>query len=357
VRCFFLDLWSHLGFPSRQAGNRLRSLSPCWTRVYDVQQLGWLRGPMKIFIAGATGVLGHRVVKGLVEAGHEVWGLSRSEENEKKLKELGATPRVADLFDLQSVLAVSTEAEAVLHLATAIPKSVKPAAREWRMNNRIRREGTENLIEAACQHACKLYIQESATFLYGDQKSAWIDESAAIDDDPIEILHSAVDMEELVQKAIKERNLPAIILRFGWFYAEDAVHTTNNFKLLKKSMFPVVAKGHAYWNMIHAEDAASAVLRAVEYGQDRIGEIYNICDDEPVTYRTLLEFMAHELNAPKPKTIPVTLAKIFMGKDNVRFLTASARCKNDKARDDLKWHAKYSTYRDGYPQVIRQWYR
>src|SRR5262245_54222704 len=110
---------------------------------------------MRIFVAGATGVLGKRVLRGLSTQGHELFGLARQPSNAKALADLGATARTGDLFDPASLVEATKGCEAVLHLATAIPPGSRTSVSDWALNDRIRREGTRNLVDAAMANGAR----------------------------------------------------------------------------------------------------------------------------------------------------------------------------------------------------------
>lgn len=256
---------------------------------------------MKLFIAGATGVLGKRVVRLLIAGGHQVVGLSRSAANHTWLKEQGAEPREGDLFNQEQMVQLVAGCDGVLHLATAIPNKSRPTLADWAMNDRIRREGTQNLNAAAQQH-----------------------------------------------------HLPAIILRFGTFYSHDSAQTQNMLSLTRKGWFPVIGDGQAYWNMIHVDDAARAVVQAVNNYPQPLPHTFNICDDEPVTYGELVAHLAQTLGARKPLRLPVFLANLLLGSGTVRFLLASARGRNQLAQEKLGWRPHYPTYREGFAAEIQE---
>lgn len=309
---------------------------------------------MKLFIAGATGVLGKRVVRLLIAEGHQVVGLSRSTANHTWLKEQGAEPREGDLFNQEQMVQLVAGCDGVLHLATAIPNKSRPTLADWAMNDRIRREGTQNLVAAALHHQCPLYVQQSVTFLYGDQQGGWVDETTPIMSQPGGVLQSAVDMEQMVNAAAQQHHLPAIILRFGTFYSHDSAQTQNMLSLTRKGWFPVIGDGQAYWNMIHVDDAARAVVQAVNNYPQALPHTFNICDDEPVTYGELVAHLAQTLGARKPLRLPVFLANLLLGSGTVRFLLASARGRNQLAQEKLGWRPHYPTYREGFAAEIQE---
>jgi nucleoside-diphosphate-sugar epimerase len=163
---------------------------------------------VRIFIAGATGILGRRVVPLLLQAGHRVIGLSRSAQNRAQLEAQGAASRDADLFDQSSLVEATRDCDAVLHLATAIPTTARPSPSDWQLNDRIRRDGTRHLIEAALHNRCRLYLQQSVVFVYGDQGGAWVDETSPPATRLPSMLASAVEMERLAAEALQRRQLP-----------------------------------------------------------------------------------------------------------------------------------------------------
>ncbi len=310
---------------------------------------------MKVFISGATGVLGRRVVGALVATGHQVVGLSRSQANTDWLSGHGAEPRSGDLFNPAQLCELASGCNAALHLATAIPTKSRTTLADWALNDRIRREGTQNLIEAALGSGCQLYVQQSITFIYGDRKGDWVDEGVDIVPRPGSILQSAVDMEQIVQAAARERGLPATILRFGSFYSHDSAQTRTMLALIHKRRFPIIGDGGAYWNPIHVDDAAQAVVKAVDNHASAVSRRFNVCDDEPVTYRDLVSFIAQALGARRPIRIPTGLATLLIGAPMVRTLSASVRCRTQLIKDTLGWEPQYPDYRVGYKAVIEKW--
>lgn len=310
---------------------------------------------MKIFIAGATGVLGRRLTERLAARGHQVVGLNRSEKNSALLRQLGAEPRECDLFDPEQVREVSADCAVVLHLATAIPTRIKTTRQDWAANDRIRREGTRNLVDAALATRAALYVQQSITFLYGDRAGAWVDETTAIAERQADILQSATDMERIVGDAIAQKGLPAVVLRFGSFYAEDAAHTRAMLEGVRARRLPIVGDGKAFMNLIHVDDAAQAVVATVEHAANNLGETFNVCDGAPVTQRELFEHLADTMGVPRPRRVPVLLAKLLLGPSRVATLLASHRSTSGKARVRLHWRPSYPSYREGFRAVIERW--
>ena len=137
---------------------------------------------MKLFVAGATGVLGTRTVPQLVRAGHAVTAIARTPVKASALRAAGATPATVDLFDPEAITAAVAGHDGVLNLATHIPAVAKAARTSaWAENNRIRTEGARNLVDAAIGAKASRYVQESISFFYVDGGADWVHEDSPID--------------------------------------------------------------------------------------------------------------------------------------------------------------------------------
>lgn len=309
---------------------------------------------MKVFICGATGVLGRRVIPTLIRRGHQVVGLSRSSANVAWLTQHGAEARMGDLFDREQVCRLSADCEAFLHLATAIPANLISGARDWTTNDRIRREGAANMVEAALRAGARLYVQQSITFLYGNHNGGWVDVDTPFPPQPGGILQSAADMEGIV-RAAAGRGLPAITLRFGSFYSHDSRQTMIMFDQIRRRRLPVVGTGDAYWNNINVDDAACAVVAAVDKFPGGRGQTFNVCDDEPAHMGEILDYIAERLGARRPRRIPRWLAVALTGRSASGALMSSCRCRNDRMKSAFSWTPAYPNYREGYAVEIAKW--
>ncbi len=307
---------------------------------------------MKVFIAGATGVLGRRVVRRLAAGGHQVVGLSRSPQNAEWLAQAGAEARSGDLFHAEQLAELAAGCEAVLHLATAIPDKTRTSRRDWALNDRVRVEGTRALLAAAARSHCQVYVQQSVIFIYGDHGDDWVDETTPIGDAPGGILQSAVDMEQLVTGAAKEQGLPAVVLRLGMFYCSDSVQTRAILASARRGQFPIIGRGENYWSQIHVDDAAAAVVSAVEKRAQAAGRTYNVVDDEPARYRDVAAFIAQSVGARSPMRLPATVARLLLGSPTVDTLTTSIRVRNQRIKDELGWKPEFPSFREGWREVI-----
>lgn len=304
---------------------------------------------MKIFITGATGIIGKRIVKQLVQDNYEVIGLARSDKNVEQLKVLGAVPRRGDLFRVEQLIDISSDCDAILHMATKIPLKPIPKAKDWAMNDRIRTEGTRNLITAADKNGIKTFIQQSVIFTYGDQKGADIYQERPLPDQVGDHLLSNVEMEDML---MQHPRLGYIILRFGWFYSADSAQTQQMLQMAKKGFFPVIGKGQYYLNMIHADDAANAVVHALKHADQLKRSIFNISDFSPIPMKEMITAMSEATNGRKPMHIPKALARLMTGKAAVDFLTASMKIQPSSHFGD--WRPKYPDFKLGIQEVAAE---
>lgn len=299
---------------------------------------------MRAFVAGATGVLGRRVVAGLVEGGHEVTAVARSPAKSAELGRIGARPAEVDVFDPRSVASAVAGSEVVCNLATHIPpasKMILPGA--WKENDRIRRELSRNLVDGAVAASADRYIQESIAFLYADQADRWIDEDTPLD--PAPYMQSALAAEDQARR-FAATGRTGVVLRFGLFYGPDASHSVTTVKAARRGLASSFGEPDAYASSIHIEDAAAAVLAALNAPSG----VYNVVDDEPLTRRQLNEALAAAVGREKITPPPVVLTK--MAGNRVAALARSQRVSNRLFKDATGWHPRYRSVREGWPATV-----
>jgi nucleoside-diphosphate-sugar epimerase len=299
---------------------------------------------MKVFVAGATGVLGKRAVAQLVEAGHQVTGVARSEEKAELVRSLGATPVTVDLFDPAAVKAAVEGHDVVMNLATHIPPLSKAALPGvWAENDRIRSEVSRNLVDGALATGASRYVQESIAFMYPDSGAQWLDEDVA--PDPPGLGGSVLEAEAHTRR-FAEGGGTGVVLRFGQFYAPEASHTIAMVKAAKRHIAPVLGPKDGYVSMIDADDAARAVVAALEA---RSGT-YNVTDDEPVTRDEFASIAANAMGVKRARSLPPALAK--MSGKNARFMMRSQRVKNTRFKEATGWSPNHRSLREGWPAVV-----
>jgi nucleoside-diphosphate-sugar epimerase len=309
---------------------------------------------VKIFITGATGVLGRRLIQQLRARGHAVIGLARNAKNEETIRSLGGEPRSGDLFNADSLARAAEGAEVMIHAATAIPVNAKPEPRDWEMNSRIRAEGTCALAEATDRVGAKILVVQSITWIARPSDGSAFDENSPFNSDPS--IQSTAEMETIAREAGERDGFHTAILRCGWFLAPDAAHTRSFGKLLAERKLPIItSKGgmsDAVWSFIHADDAARAFVAAVEAGR---GGLWHVTDNQPVLSEIYLREMARRIGAPAPRKVSKWLAKLFAGEAAANFMTTSTRTSNASFRRDFGWAPKFPSYRESLDEIVNAW--
>ncbi len=310
---------------------------------------------MTVFIAGATGVLGRRLVDRLADRDHEVVGLARDDPGARVVERNGGTARRGDVLEPETLQrAMDDDVEVLVHAATAIPELTGPSDEAWTRNDRVRLEGARNLLEAA-PAGLRQVLFPSVVWLARQPDGSRFDETA--DRHPDRATRSAADVEDLLEASAAEMGFDAAVLRCGLFYAPDARDTRAWGAGLLDGDLPVVGGGllgrrDAELSFVHADDAAAAFVAAVEAGAE--GR-YHVVDDEPVTGAAFFRTFAELLDAPAPNRVPGWLARFFVGKVAATALTSPTPTTNAKARRALGWEPAYPTYREGLRQVVETW--
>lgn len=278
---------------------------------------------MRILVLGATGVLGRQVVPRLVERGHVVRAVVRRQEQGNVLEAAGAEVVLGDILNQESLMASAIGCDAAIHIATAIPRG--PGG-DWSRNDRIRREGTSNLLGAAAARGVRRYVQQSIVMLYGDTGSVVVDESTPLQPRPV--IQSAADMEEMVRQS----TLEWCILRGGMFYGAGAGLEDDWRQAARNGELVLPGDGSDRISLVHVVDMARAVVVAVESAPS--GSVYNVVDDEPPTYAQLFAYVAAQAGVSPPAA----------GGQRMR---QSFACTNAKIRRELGWQPAYPSYRSG----------
>jgi 2-alkyl-3-oxoalkanoate reductase len=305
---------------------------------------------MKVFIAGASGVLGRRLVRQLVARGHSVIGQVRSAKAESTVRESGGEPRHADLFDADSLARAAEGCDTVIHAATAIPTKQKTTPADWAMNDRIRRKGTRCLTEAAAKIGAKTYLHQSIAWVARPKNDSPFDEDSPTVPEPT--IQSAIDAEAIAREAESAEGFTVSILRAGFFYDSESARTRMIADALRKRQIPIIGSGEAVWAMIHSDDAASAYVVAAE--KPRSG-VWHIVDNELVQVRTFLKEFASLLGAPAPRRVPVWLARWLASEQAIAYFTKSTRTTNARFRQDFGWTPRYPSYREGLDEILTSW--
>lgn len=301
---------------------------------------------MRIFIAGATGVLGRATVPRLVAAGHEVHGVARSPEKANQLRSQGATPVLnVELFDPASVRSAVGGFEAVVHMATSIPPLTKAwRSKAWAMNDRLRHEGTPILVEASRLAGVQRFVKESVCFFYAPQGEEWIDEDSPIDRS--DFGRASLGAEDVaVAYGSTDDDRTGVALRFGLFYSADARSLDESLSTAKLGIGPMVGPPEAYQPSIHVDDAATAVVVALGAPSG----YYNVAD-QPITKGAwnAAFFDAFGIDK-KPRSIPKLALKA--GGEKVGVLAGSRRVSSQRFRSATGWAPKFTDAAVGLQSV------
>jgi len=319
---------------------------------------------MKVFVAGATVVLGRKLVPQLVARGHEVVGMTRSASKQDLVRSLGARPVVADALDPDAVAqAVAAAEPEIVHQLTAL--SAPMSARDMRhpdrsfaatMTNRLRTEATDHLLAAGHAVGARRFVAQSfGAFRFARTGGPVHTEADPLDpNDPPAALRTAQAAYLYLERAVTTIEWgEGLALRYGGFYgpgtsislAPDAQMATP----IRKRRFPIVGDGGGVWSHVHIEDAAAATAVAVERGQPGV---YNVVDDEPAPVREWLPVLASALDAKPPRRVPRWLGRLLAGEAATVMMTEARGASNEKAKRELGWKPRYPSWRQGYAQGL-----
>jgi nucleoside-diphosphate-sugar epimerase len=303
---------------------------------------------MRVFVAGASGAIGTRLIPQLINRGHELIGTSRSPRNAERVRALGAEPITLDLLDPRAVhtAVLETKPDAIVHQATALAdvRFSKHLDRSFAQTNRLRREGTDALLAAARETGVGRFVAQSyANMRYARLGGPVKTEDDPLDPTPVEGMHETSAAMTYLDQAVTAAG--GIALRYGSFYGAP-----NDGLLgpVRKRQFPIVGDGGGVSSFIHLDDAAAATVLALEHDGPAI---YNIVDDEPAPVREWLPVLANALGAKPPRHFPVWLARLFAGEPGVMLGTESRGASNAKAKRELGWTPRHPSWRQGFAEV------
>jgi 2-alkyl-3-oxoalkanoate reductase len=319
---------------------------------------------VKVFVAGATGVLGRVLVPELVARGHAVVGMTKSASKQDLVRSLGARAVVADALDPDAVAqaVASAEPEVIVHELTALsgPMNVRDARHPDRftgaiMTNRLRMEGTDHLLAAGRAVGARRFVAQSfGAFRWARTGGPVLTEADPLDPNPPASLRTVVEGLLYLERAVTSMEWgEGLVLRYGAFYgpgtsislAADAVMAAP----IRKRRFPIVGDGGGVFSQIHIDDAAAATAIAVEHGQPGI---YNVVDDDPAPVREWLPVLASALDAKPPRRIPRWLGRLAAGEAATLTMTEVKGASNAKAKRELGWQPRYPSWRQGFAQGL-----
>ena len=289
----------------------------------------------------------------LVQAGHEVSGTTRSESRAGLIREDGGDPVVVDALDRGALLSAVAGArpDAVVHQLTLIPSEINPRkmAEQFEVTDRLRTEGTHNLVDAARAAGARRVIAQSIAFVYrmdGRPDEVKTESDPLMGDDAPQsvrgIAAAVAEMERTVLDA------GGIVLRYGYFYGPGTSYAASDgatAQRVRKRGFPIVGDGAGVFPFIHVDDAAAATVAALERGEPGV---YNVVDDEPAPLREWMPVYAEAVGAKPPRRVPKLAARIAAGKMAAEGATKMRGVSNEKAKRELGWEPRYPSWRQGF---------
>jgi 2-alkyl-3-oxoalkanoate reductase len=314
---------------------------------------------MKVFIAGGSGALGKPLIRQLRAAGHEVVAMTRSPDKTAALQRLGAEVAVADALHRDAVTraVMRAEPEVLIHQLTALSgvSDYRHFDREFALTNRLRTQGTDNLLTAArAAGVRRLLAQSFGGWTYERAGGMVKSEEAPLDSKPPAAQRQSLAAIRYLEEAVTGADdVEGVVLRYGGFYGPGTSLSRDGevTELVRKRKFPIVGGGTGLWSFAHIDDAAAATVAAVDRGAPGI---YNVADDDPAEVSAWLPALAREIGAKPPLRIPVWLGRIVAGEVVVSMMTQIRGISNAKAKRELGWVPRYPSYREGFSRGLAE---
>lgn len=308
---------------------------------------------MKIFLAGATGAIGRRLVPLLVTNGHEVVGTTRTAGKADALRAAGASPVVLDALDRDAVreALIRVEPEVVVHQLTALAAftDFRKFDEGFAATNRLRTEGTDNLLAGMRELRVRRLVAQSYAGLPHARTGGPVKtEDDPLDEHPPEALRRSLEAIQHLERAVLHTDgVEGTVLRYGGLYGPGTSLGEGGFQLegVRRRRFPTVGGGTGVWSFIHIDDAATATAAAIERGKPGL---YNIVDDDPAPVAEWLPALAAAIGAKPPRRLPAWAARLFVGEHGVVMMTEVRGASNAKAKRELGWQPAYASWRDGF---------
>lgn len=284
---------------------------------------------MRVFLTGATGVIGRRAIPALLEAGHHVSAVARSDAKAAQVAATGATAARVSLFDAEQVAQAVQGHDAVVHLATNIPTGASAGLkRGWRTNDRLRKEASATLAAAANAAGIERYVGESTTFPYLPGGTDWITE-----DHPRDYFfgnQTCLDSEAAAQ-LVTNAGGQGVVLRFAMFYANDSAHIDTFMLAAKRGFSAVTGHEDTYVSFIDMEDAAAAVVAALEAPAG----VYNVAEPNPVKRAEHNTALAKAVGRDKLRPLPGLMQKA--GGAGLESVSRAQRISSAKLQEITSW--------------------
>ncbi|HUA63889.1 MAG TPA: NAD(P)-dependent oxidoreductase [Verrucomicrobiae bacterium] len=308
---------------------------------------------MRIFLAGATGALGKRLVALLVSSGHHVTGMTRSTGKVHLITQMGAEPAVADALDRAAVMdaVMTAQPDVVVHQVTALVRmgDLKHFDREFALTNRLRTEGTQYLLAAAKAAGASRFVAQSFSGWPNSRTGGRVKtEEDPLDAHPPKSMRRTLEaIRQLEQMVTSSAALTGVVLRYGGLYGPGTSIGPGGYlvEMIRRRRLPIVGEGTGVWSFLHIDDAANATRIAIEDGP---AGVYNVVDDEPAEVSKWLPELAATLGARPPRRIPAWIGRLLIGEAGLSMMNDVRGSSNAKARTVLGWRPFYATWREGF---------
>ncbi len=315
---------------------------------------------MKVFFAGASGVIGRQLLPMLLAEGHEVTAMTRTPEKAEHLRAAGAEAAVCDALDPAALTAAVSAAnpDAVIHQLTDLSLLTDPKVASnprrmgsaYELNDRLRTEGTANLVAAADAAGAKRIVAQSISFAYAPGPGLRTEEDPLNDAAPAPF-DASVKALHALEGAVTGASAEGLVLRYGFWYGPGTSFASEGAtaELVGKRRYPVVGSGAGVFSFVHVDDVVGSTMAALERGQRGI---YNVADDDPAPMRDWLPVYAEALGAKPPRRIPLWLAKIVAGEFTAFMTTSMPGVSNEKAKRELGWQPRWPSWRSGFKEAM-----
>ena len=297
---------------------------------------------MNVFVAGGSGTIGIPLVRALVLAGHQVTALTRSRGKREMLEALGASAAVADALDRDALVNAVAAAHPthVIHQLTALPKEGPRRRSDIEATNRLRIDGTRNLLQAAIGVHARRFIVGSFAILAG-RDPAGADAAAA----------AIRSMETQALDAARQQLIESVVLRYGMFYGPGVPSTAALVGLVRKRRLPVVHGDTGQLPLIHIDDAVSATVLAFDVAPG--GSTYEIVDDRAASMTEIVTTLAKYAGSAPPRRVPAWLSRL-VAPYLARVTAIRLPLSNARAKAELGWKPEYPTIEQGVAQMFRR---
>jgi 2-alkyl-3-oxoalkanoate reductase len=312
-----------------------------------------MESPVKVFVAGATGAIGKRLIPLLVSREHQVVATTRTASKVPWIRSTGAEPVVVDAFDRRAVhdAVSSAGSDVVVHQLTALTamRSLKAFDKEFETTNRLRTEGTDILLAAARASNARRFVAQSFTGWPNAKEGGRVKtEADPLDPHPPRTMTRSLDAIRTLERAVTSApNLVGVVLRYGSLYGPGTSFAPGGdiTEAVRRRQLPLVGGGGGVWSFIHVDDAAAATSLAIEGAP---AGVYNIVDDEPAEVSVWLPELARVIGAKAPYRVPAWIARLMIGEAGVSMMTRTRGSSNGKAKQTLHWQPQYASWREGF---------